>query len=142
MSFEEKTGEIAEMLKDNVLKDVIVEETATEGIVDRFKNSEIGKAIFGEDGKFDREDVERLSESAKSAVKDAADKMKGLKLLACSGAQEVKQTANDTLEVYNMEQQIRQSRLRADAEYHNTVRQMKTDVKTETEKLEELMRDY
>ena len=69
MNTEENTNEINEMLEDSHLKEVIIEESAPDGIFDRFKNSEVGKAVFGEDGKFDMEDVERLAESAKSAVR-------------------------------------------------------------------------
>ena len=40
------------------------------------KASKAGKAVFGEDGKFDKEDVERLTEGAKTAVRDVVDKAK------------------------------------------------------------------
>lgn len=43
-----------------------------------FKKSEFGQAILGEDGKFDKEDIDRLTEKAKEAVSEAADKVKGL----------------------------------------------------------------
>ena len=42
------------------------------------KDSKLGKAVLGDDGKFDKEDVERLTEGAKEAVKDVVDKAKEL----------------------------------------------------------------
>ena len=139
MNTEENTNEINEMLEDSHLKEVIIEESAPDGIFDRFKNSEVGKAVFGEDGKFDMEDVERLAESAKSAVKDAANKLKDLTLQVRTEVQEVKQTADDTLEMHNMEREIRQSRLQAEAEHQDAVRHMKIDVEAEAKELKELM---
>ncbi len=44
--------------------------------VEQFKESKAGKTVLGEDGKFDKEDIERLTEGAKTAVKNAVDKAK------------------------------------------------------------------
>ncbi|MBQ3372342.1 MAG: hypothetical protein IJG40_04310 [Oscillospiraceae bacterium] len=139
MNTEENTNEINELLEDSFLKDVIIEESAPDSLFDKFKNSEVGKVVLGEDGKFDMEDIERLAESAKSAIKDAANKLKDLTLQVCTDVQEVKQAADDTLEMHNMEKEIRQSRLQAEAEHQDAVRQMKIDVEAEAKELKELM---
>ncbi len=50
----------------------------TENFVDKLRSSELRQTVLGEDGRFDLEDVERITESAKSAVKNAVDRLKGL----------------------------------------------------------------
>jgi hypothetical protein len=71
------------MSEKNELKDKLegaateVKEKAGEA-VEKLKESNLGKSVLGEDGKFDKEDVERLAEGAKEAVKGAVDKVKDL----------------------------------------------------------------
>ncbi len=45
-------------------------------VIEQFKGSKTGRTVLGDDGKFDREDVERMSEGTKTAVKDAVDNAK------------------------------------------------------------------
>ena len=59
-------------------EDKIDEVTKTETFVDKVRNTEIGKMVLGEDGKFDHQDIGRIAESAKSAMKDAANIIKSL----------------------------------------------------------------
>ncbi len=63
---------------ESINEDEIDEGNISESFVDKVRNTELGKKILGEDGKFDHEDIERIAESAKSAVKGAADLFKGL----------------------------------------------------------------
>ena len=71
------------MSEKNELKDKL-EEVASEAkvkvdeTVEKIKESDLGKNVLGEDGKFDKEDVDRLAEGAKKTAKEAVDKVKGL----------------------------------------------------------------
>lgn len=56
----------------------IDKEKKPETFVDKVRKSEIGKMVFGEDGKFDHRNIEKIAESAKSAVKDVANILKSL----------------------------------------------------------------
>ena len=76
MNTEENTNEINELLEDSFLKDVIIEESAPDSLFDKFKNSEVGKVVLGEDGKFDKEDVDRLTASAKDAAENVVNTVK------------------------------------------------------------------
>lgn len=87
------------------------------------------------------EDVERFAESAKGVVTDAADKLKELRLQVHADAQEVKQAADDALQIHSMEKEIRQSRRQAEAEHQDAVRQLKTDVEAEAKELKQLMKE-
>ena len=73
----EKASEAA----DNVKKAVAegsekVREKAQEG-AEKFKESGLGKAILGDDGKFDKKDVVRIGENISEAAGDLADTIKG-----------------------------------------------------------------
>ena len=46
-------------------------------VADKFKASSVGKAILGEDGKFDKDDLNRIKDGAVDAAKNAADAAKG-----------------------------------------------------------------
>ncbi len=63
---------------ENMDEDQIDEEKKPETFVDKVRNTEIGKMVLGEDGKFDNHHIERIAESAKSVVKGAADILKNL----------------------------------------------------------------
>ena len=86
------------------------------------------------------EDVERLAESAKGVVTDAADKLRDFRLQVHAEAQEVMQAADDALQLHSVEKEIRESRRQAEADHQDAVRQLKTDVAAEAKELKELMK--
>ena len=71
------------MSEKNELKDKLegaateVKEKAGEA-VEKLKESNLGKNVLGEDGKFDKEDLDRLTAGAKEKAGQAADKVKDL----------------------------------------------------------------
>ena len=80
MSMEEKLTEVKENVDEAVEEaiEAAVEETEETDIVEIIKNSDFGKAVFGNDGKFDGEDIKRLSEEAGNAIKEGIEKVKDL----------------------------------------------------------------
>lgn len=64
--FEKKVEEV----KDTVAK-------KAEELNEDFKASEVGKKVLGEDGKFDKEDVDRIAAKAKETGKGVVDYVKG-----------------------------------------------------------------
>ncbi|MBQ1788023.1 MAG: hypothetical protein II004_03720, partial [Erysipelotrichaceae bacterium] len=63
----EKAGEVAAKAKEEAAK-----------FGEKAKESSVGKAILGEDGKFDKEDADRLANQAKEAGKGLIEKVKSL----------------------------------------------------------------
>ena len=49
-----------------------------ERLNENFKNSGIGKSLLGEDGKFDKDDLSRIGGQVKDAAASAADTVKGM----------------------------------------------------------------
>lgn len=72
---------------------------------------------------------------------DAADKIKELRLQVHADAQEVKQAADDALQIHSVEKEIRESRRQAEAQHQNAVRQLKTDVEAEAKELKDMMKE-
>ena len=87
------------------------------------------------------ENMERFAESARGIVADAADKIKELRLQVHADAQEVKQAADDSLQIHSVEKEIRESRRQAEAQHQNAVRQLKTDVEAEAKELKDMMKE-
>lgn len=87
------------------------------------------------------ENMERFAESARGIVTDAADKIKELRLQVHADAQEVKQAADDALQIHSVEKEIRESRRQAEAQHQNAVRQLKTDVEAEAKELKDMMKE-
>ena len=71
------------MTEKNELKDKLegtaaeVKEKAGEA-VEKLKDSKLGKNVLGEDGKFDKEDAERIAKKAEETGKKIVDKVKDL----------------------------------------------------------------
>ena len=65
--------------KKNVLgEDGKFDKSDVERLKDEVKDSKAAKTVLGEDGKFDKEDVDRLADEAKAAAKGAVDKVKDM----------------------------------------------------------------
>lgn len=77
-----KVDEVVEQFKESETGKTVLGEDGKfdrediERISQEVKDSKVGKAVFGEDGKFDKEDIERLTKEAKAAVEDVVDKAK------------------------------------------------------------------
>ena len=56
----------------------VIEDEKETGVVEKIKRSDLGKTFLGDDGKFDREDIKRLSEEAGSIIKEGMEKVKSL----------------------------------------------------------------
>jgi hypothetical protein len=121
--------------------DMIAEKNTEKGILGRFRNSELGKTLLGEDGVFNTEDMERIAESAREAVRNAAESVMEVKRQIHTDTQEIRQAANDARELHDVEKEIRQSREQAETAYQDTVRQMKHEVEQETKELKELLKE-
>ena len=73
----EKASEAADTVKKAVTEgSEKVREKAQEG-AEKFKESGLGKAILGDDGKFDGKDMARIGENIADAASDLADSIKG-----------------------------------------------------------------
>jgi len=121
--------------------DMIAEENTDKGLFGRFRTSELGKTLLGEDGVFNLEDVERLAESAKEAVRNAAESMMEVKRQICADTQEIRQNANDVKERSDMEGELRQTLEEAETVYRETVRRMESEGQAETEERKERQKD-
>ena len=86
------------------------------------------------------EDMERLAESAKDAIINAADRVLKVKEKLYTGAHEVRQAADDALELHDVEKELRQERHQAEAAYQDAVRQMKADVEEKTDERKALLK--
>lgn len=71
--FDKEFAETERKAEDNIKF-----EKNPENLIDMIRHSDIGKAVLGEDGILNTENVGRIAESARSAVKGAADKLKDL----------------------------------------------------------------
>ena len=87
------------------------------------------------------EDMERLAESAKDAIINAADRVLKVKEKVYTGAHEVRQVADGALELHHVEKDLLQERHQAEEAYQEAVRQMKADVKEETKELKALLKE-
>lgn len=77
MNMEEKLKENVEEAVDEAT-DEAVEEAKETDIIEAIKNSDFGKTVFGDDGKFDGEDLKRLSDEAGNAIKEGIERIKDL----------------------------------------------------------------
>ena len=84
MSEEKKENGAVEKFKQSGVGQAILGEDGKfdkediERMAQNAKDSKLGKAILGEDGKLDKEDFKRISEDAGEAVKGTVDKVKGI----------------------------------------------------------------
>ena len=87
------------------------------------------------------EDMERLAESAKDAIINAVDRVMKVNEKVYTGVHEVRQAADDALELHHVEKDLLQERHQAEEAYQEAVRQMKADVKEETKELKALLKE-
>jgi len=68
-----------EKIKETILgEDGKFDRSDIDRLATEAKESKLGKAVLGEDGKFDKEDIDRFADGAKAVAKEAVDKVKGL----------------------------------------------------------------
>lgn len=87
------------------------------------------------------EDMERLAESAKDAIINAVDRVMKVNEKVYTGVHEVRQAADDALELHDVEKDLLQERRKAEEAYQEAVRQMKADVEKESKELKELLKE-
>ena len=87
------------------------------------------------------EDMERLAESAKDAIINAVDRVMKVNEKVYTGVHEVRQAADDALELHHVEKDLLQERRQAEEAYQEAVRQMKADVEEERKELKELLKE-
>ena len=87
------------------------------------------------------EDMERLAESTKDAIINALDRVLKVKEKVYTGAHEVRQAADDALELHNVEKEFRQERHHMEEADKKAIRQLKADVEEEAQELKELLKE-
>ena len=82
------------------------------------------------------EEMGRLAESAKNTIINAVDRVMKVNEKIYTGAHEVRQDADASIEPHNVEKDLLQDRHQAEEAYQEAVRQMKTVVKAERKEAE------
>ena len=134
MDYEEKRTTVMDMTGDDAEKEFPAASADTD------KDCGFESPFCRDDGNLNAENVESIAESAKTAVKDAVDRLKGLRHQVHSDLREACHAAEEALELREAEREIRQSRRQAEAEHQDAVRQLKSDVAAETKELKELLK--
>ena len=76
-----------------------------------------------------------------SIIINAVDRVLKVNENVYSGVHEVRQAADDALELHNVEKDLLQERRKAEEAYQEAVRQMKADVEKESKELKELLKE-
>lgn len=87
--------------------------------------------------KVEHEIRSEIKEVAKQSRRDLDD----LKQQVRAEAKELKKSADEALELHDVEKEIRRGRARAEAEHNDVVKQMKKDVEAEAKELKKLMEE-
>lgn len=90
-------------------------------------------------------DYKKVEQEIRSELKEAAKQSRHelgeLKKQVRAEAKELKKSADEKLELHDVELQIRKDRIRAEAEHIDSVRQMKKDVEAESRELKKMLEE-
>ena len=90
-------------------------------------------------------DYKQIEKEIRTGIREAAKQsrqdMHELKKQVRAEAEEVKQAADERLELHDVEKEIRRGRRKAEAEHQDNIRQMKKDVEAEARELKKLAQE-
>ena len=98
-----------------------------------------------EQGEQKVKEYKQIEKEIRSGIREAAKQSRQdlheLKKQVRAEAEEVKQAADDRLDLHDVEKEIRRDRRKAEAEHQDNIRQMKKDVEAETRELKKLTQE-
>ena len=84
-------------------------------------------------------DYKKVERELREAAKQSRRDLDELKKQVRAEVKEVKKTADEKIELHDVEREMRHDRIRAEVEHSETVKQMKKDVQAEARELKKLM---